>query len=63
VNHPRSNRLAELVQLVGADLSAPDPEKRRLDRLERVQAAWLRDLSAARRMVEPPDERAGERRH
>jgi hypothetical protein len=48
MQNDRAVRLADLVHHLGADLSVPDPEKRRLGRLERVQAAWLRDLSAGR---------------
>jgi hypothetical protein len=40
----RAAKLARLVEAAGADLTTPDLVKRRLGRLERVQAAWLRDL-------------------
>ena len=38
-------RLARLVEDRGMELGLVDPAQRRIDRLERVQSAWLRELS------------------
>ena len=45
--NPRSLKLARIVETIGTDYAPTDPEQRRRERAARVQAAWLRSLSAA----------------
>jgi hypothetical protein len=45
VDTKRAVRLARFVERASTDLSATDVQARRKGRIERIQDAWLRDLS------------------